>query len=70
MTPEERALYAKYAPRPFVPLANCQHAHEYATRAGIFCRDCHRTREPANDFEKRMVSSLTPKKYTNSFAMR
>jgi len=71
MTPEQRALlYAAYAPRPFVPLANCQHLREYATHTGIFCRDCHQTREPVTDFERGQVSRLAPKRYTNSFAMK
>jgi len=60
----------QYAPREFAPLANCQHSHTYATRTGIFCRDCHQTREPVTDFERAQVSRLTPKNYANNFRMK
>lgn len=40
---------------------NCQHEKTYAVIKGIFCRDCHETIEPRNDFEKRLVSRLNYK---------
>ena len=58
---EFQTIAAKYAPKPFTPKANCQHEKEYATINGMFCRDCHQTREAVTDFEKRLVSKLTPR---------
>jgi len=55
----------QYAPRPFVPKANCEHKNEYATLKGMFCRDCHRVREAVTDLEKRFVSRLAPR--TNGY---
>jgi hypothetical protein len=56
-----KAFCNRYAPKPFTPKPDCKHDHEYVTRAGMFCRDCHQTREPNNDFEKSMVSKLSPR---------
>lgn len=58
---EFQSIAAKYAPKPFTQKANCQHEHEYATINGMFCRDCHQTREAVTAFEKRLVSKLTPR---------
>ena len=58
---EFQKLAEKYAPKPFIPKPNCEHKNEYATRGGMMCRDCHKTREAVTDFEKRLVSKLTPR---------
>lgn len=47
--------------KQWVKKENCQHEKTYAVISGIFCRDCHETIEPRNDFEKRLVSRLNYK---------
>lgn len=58
---EFETLAAKHAPRSFISPPDCQHKKEYAVLKGIQCRNCHRTREAANDFERRLISKLTPR---------
>lgn len=58
---EFQTLAAKYAPKPFTPKPNCEHAHEYATLRGMMCSGCHRVREAVGEFEIALVSKLTPR---------
>jgi hypothetical protein len=53
----------KYAPKKRVLLSenDCDHKGEHAVIGGMRCPACGRRREPQNDFEKRLVSKLTPR---------
>jgi hypothetical protein len=53
----------KYAPkkRVLLPENDCDHKREHAVIGGMRCGQCGRRREPQNDFEKRLVSKLTPR---------
>jgi len=62
-------LYAQYAPKPLVYAdpATCVHAKEFAAFSGMCCRNCHRVREPQNDFETGLVRRARGDSYGSSY---
>jgi hypothetical protein len=56
-------IVERHAPKPMklTPKAECDHKREHAVIGGMQCPSCKRRREPANDFEKRLISRLTPR---------